>query len=188
MLNKLKISIFSALILFVLTSCGGFQRSGMDQPVNADDRVKKNLEEGKGLRLNLGNNNKGGNFQFASSNPLWRATLEKLDFIPLANVDYAGGVIITDWYGDVGSDEEIKVAVRFLTNEIRSDALDINVFLKKCSNNLTNCSITQNNSDIVAELNLNILKKATLYEKNLIKKNKKENPYVMSTPSNKRKN
>ena len=164
MLNKLKISIFSALILFVLTSCGGFQRSGMDQPVNADDRVKKNLEEGKGLRLNLGNNNKGGNFQFASSNPLWRATLEKLDFIPLANVDYAGGVIITDWYGDVGSDEEIKVAVRFLTNEIRSDALDVTIYKKKCTS-INKCRTSKIKNNTNNEIKASILKRAAILEK-----------------------
>tara|TARA_Y100000992_G_C21257471_1_gene489340 strand:- start:1158 stop:1676 length:519 start_codon:yes stop_codon:yes gene_type:complete len=171
MLNKLKISIFSALILFVLTSCGGFQRSGMDQPVNADDRVKKNLEEGKGLRLNLGNNNKGGNFQFASSNPLWRATLEKLDFIPLANVDYAGGVIITDWYGDIGSDEEIKVAVRFLTNEIRSDALDITIYKKKCTS-INKCRTSKIENNTNNEIKASILKRAAILEKEAKSKKK----------------
>ena len=171
MLNKLKISIFSALILFVLTSCGGFQRSGMDQPVNADDRVKKNLEEGKGLRLNLGNNNKGGNFQFASSNPLWRATLEKLDFIPLANVDYAGGVIITDWYGDVGSDEEIKVAVRFLTNEIRSDALDVTIYKKKCTS-INKCRTSKIKNNTNNEIKASILKRAAILEKEAKSKKK----------------
>ena len=171
MLNKLKISIFSALILFVLTSCGGFQRSGMDQLVNADDRVKKNLEEGKGLRLNLGNNNKGGNFQFASSNPLWRATLEKLDFIPLANVDYAGGVIITDWYGDIGSDEEIKVAVRFLTNEIRSDALDITIYKKKCTS-INKCRTSKIENNTNNEIKASILKRAAILEKEAKSKKK----------------
>ena len=171
MLNKLKISIFSALILFVLTSCGGFQRSGMDQPVNADERVKKNLEEGKGLRLNLGNNNKGGNFQFASSNPLWRATLEKLDFIPLANVDYAGGVIITDWYGDIGSDEEIKVAVRFLTNEIRSDALDVTIYKKKCTS-INKCRTSKIKNNTNNEIKASILKRAAILEKEAKSKKK----------------
>ncbi len=171
MLNKLKISIFSALILFVLTSCGVFQRSGMDQPVNADERVKKNLEEGKGLRLNLGNNNKGGNFQFASSNPLWRATLEKLDFIPLANVDYAGGVIITDWYGDIGSDEEIKVAVRFLTNEIRSDALDVTIYKKKCTS-INKCRTSKIENNTNNEIKASILKRAAILEKEAKSKKK----------------
>ena len=171
MVNNLKISIISALILIILTSCGGFQRSGIDQPVNADDRVKKNLKEGKGLRLKVGDNKAGGNFQFASTNPLWRATLEKLDFIPLANVDYAGGVIITDWYGDFGSDEEIKVAVRFLTNEIRSDALDITIYKKKCTS-INKCRTSKIENNTNNEIKASILKRAAILEKEAKSKKK----------------
>tara|TARA_B100000035_G_C20970214_1_gene540668 strand:+ start:227 stop:808 length:582 start_codon:yes stop_codon:yes gene_type:complete len=193
MISSRYIIVFLSIItLFMQTACGPLKYkkvSAKDFPPDPRERVKKNIEEGRGFRV-MGNlNTGGGTFDFASSNPLWQATLETLDFMPLVSANYSGGIVITDWYSENNSpNESVKISVRFLTNEIRSDALDINVFLKKCSNNLTNCSITQNNSDIVAELNLNILKKATLYEKNLIKKNKKENPYVMSTPSNKRKN
>ena len=124
-------------------------------------------------------NSKGGNFEFASSNPLWRATLDTLDFMPLVSANYSGGIVITDWYSENNSpNESVKITVRFLTNEIRSDALDVNIFLKECSDNSTNCKITQNNNDLVAELKLNILKKAARYEKEKIDKNKKENPYV----------
>ena len=171
MVNNLKISVFSALILIILTSCGGLQRSGIDQPVNAEDRVKENLKEGKGLRLKLGDDKAGGNFQFASSNPLWRATLEKLDFIPLANVDYAGGVIITDWYGDFGSDEEIKVAVRFLTNEIRSDALNVTIYKKKCTS-INKCLTTKIENNTNIEIKTSILKRAAILEKEAESKKK----------------
>ena len=124
-------------------------------------------------------NKKGGNFEFASSNPLWRATLDTLDFMPLVSANYSGGIVITDWYSENNTpNESIKITVRFLTNEIRSDALDINIFLKQCSENLTNCSVNQKNNDLVAELKLNILKKAARYKKEIIEKNKKENPYV----------
>ena len=123
--------------------------------------------------------NKGGNFEFASSNPLWRATLDTLDFMPLVSANYSGGIVITDWYSENNTpNESIKITVRFLTNEIRSDALDINIFLKQCADNLTNCSVNQKNNDLVAELKLNILKKAARYKKEIIEKNKKENPYV----------
>ncbi len=148
---------------------------------NSKERVKKNLEEGKGLSMKklMGGGSDGTSYQFASSNPMWRATLEILDFLPLANVDYSGGIITTDWYNEGTSlDESIKITVRFLTNEIRSDALDINIFLKQCSENLTNCSVNQKNNDLVAELKLKILKKAARYKKEIIEKNKKENPYV----------
>ena len=100
--------------------------------------------------------------------------------MPLVSANYSGGIVITDWYSENNTpNESVKITIRFLTNEIRSDALDINVFLKKCSQNLTNCSISKNNNDLVADLNLSILKKATKYEKAMLDKRRKENPYPM---------
>ena len=132
--------------------------------------------------------NTGTNYEFASSNPLWRATLETLDFMPLASANYSGGIVITDWYSENNSpNESVKISVRFLTNEIRSDALDINVFIKKCSQNLTGWSVSKNNGDLVADLNLSILKKATKYEKKMLEKRRKENPYIMGDTKRKNK-
>ncbi len=91
---------------------------------------KKNIEEGRGFRLMDSNKKKsGGTFDFASSNELWRASLDTIDFMPLASANYSGGIIITDWYSDGNNaNESLKISIRFLTNEIRSDALDIKVF------------------------------------------------------------
>jgi len=168
MLNFIKNSLILTVTLFVLASCGGFDRnkSAKDQPTNAQDRVKKNIEEGRGLRfsVNNGKNKGGGNFLFASSNSLWRATLEKLDFIPLANVDYAGGVIITDWYGSIESDEEIKIAVRFLTNEIRSDALNVTIYKRECVA-INNCQISKIENKTNNEIKASILKRAAILSK-----------------------
>ena len=169
MQKYIKLSLFKLFILFFLTSCGGgLFTSGKDQPVNASDRVKKNIEEGRGLRLSssITNNSgsSGGAFLFASSNVLWRATLEKLDFIPLANVDYAGGVIITDWYGNIDSNEEIKVAVRFLSNEIRSDAIDVTIYKRKCiKTNSCQTSKIENNTN--NEIKASILRRAAILSK-----------------------
>ena len=100
--------------------------------------------------------------------------------MPLVSANYSGGIVVTDWYSENNTpNESVKISVRFLTNEIRSDALDINVFLKKCSENLTSCSISKNNNDLVADLNLNILKKATKYQKSMLEKRRKNNPYIM---------
>ena len=180
--NKYLINLI-VILLLTLTGCKNPFRytDSREIPVNADERVQKNIEEGRGFRL-MGSINKKntGEFDFASSNELWRASLDTLDFMPLALANYSGGVIVTDWYSDNNeNNESVKISVRFLTNEIRSDALDINVFLKKCSESLTNCSISKNNNDIVADLNLNILKKATKYQKNMLEKRRKNNPYVM---------
>ena len=156
--------------------------SAKDFPPDPRKRVEKNINEGRGFRI-MGGSNKGTNYEFASANPLWRATLDTLDFMPLASANYSGGIVITDWYSENNSpNESVKISVRFLSNEIRSDALDINVYLKKCSNNSSNCSISKNNNDLVADLNLSILKRATKYQKEIIDKNKKENPYIIGDP------
>ena len=183
MINSRNIIIFfSVIILLTQSACNALKPkkvSAKDFPPDPRQRVKKNIEEGKGFRLFDG---KGGGttYDFASSNPLWQATLDTLDFMPLVSANYSGGIVITDWYSENNTpNESVKISVRFLTNEIRSDALDINVFLKKCSQNLTNCSISKNNNDLIADLNLNILKKASRYQREMLEKRKKENPYPM---------
>ena len=188
--NFLKVSIFALIIPLMLISCKGpdgkFKLPGGDArktPADPAKRVAQNLKEGRGFRLNdmVGNAGKrGGVFDFASSNELWRASLDAIDFMPLASVNYSGGIIITDWYTPNNNiNESIKISIRFLTNEIRSDALDIDIFLKKCSQDLSNCSISKNNNDLAGNLNLSILKKAAKYEKEMLAKRRKENPYPM---------
>tara|TARA_Y100000768_G_C23899093_1_gene644136 strand:- start:13 stop:540 length:528 start_codon:yes stop_codon:yes gene_type:complete len=159
-------AIFLAIFTLLLNSCGGKSfPSAKDQPVNADERVKKNIGEGRGLKFSTSLGGKGStNFMFASSNPLWRATLEKLDFIPLANVDYAGGVIITDWYGEAGNNEELKVAIRFLTNEIRSDALNVTIYKRKCIK-INSCQTSKIESNLNNEIKTSILKRAAILKK-----------------------
>ena len=120
---------------------------------------------------------KGGtNYEFASSNELWRASLDTIDFMPLASVNYSGGIIITDWYSnDQNSNENIKISIRFLTNEIRSDALDIKVFKKVCKNSGSNCKISESYKELISELKIKILKTAKIYETK--KKDKDYKPY-----------
>ena len=163
------------IILGFLNSCGIYQPSDarIVSP-NSKERVKKNLEEGKGMSIGkMMGGSKGTNYQFASSNPMWRATLEILDFLPLANVDYSGGIITTDWYNEGTSlDESIKITVRFLTNEIRSDGLRIIVHKKRC-NVQQQCSVKKISSTLEQELQVAILKKAILFEKEYNKTKKK---------------
>ena len=179
------------ITLLFLTSCGdAFKYRKVDAkeyPADPKLRLKKNMEEGRGFRLMDLNNNNGTNYDFASSNPLWRATLDTLDFMPLVSANYSGGIVITDWYSENNSpNQAIKISIRFLTNEIRSDALDINIFVKECNNNLANCQVNQSDGDLRMELASNILKKAALYEKNFAEQYKKNNPYTVTTPDNKR--
>ena len=116
--------------------------------------------------------NKATNYQFSTSNPLWRASLELIDFIPLSTVDYSGGIIITDWYSDSSSsNESIKITIRFLSNEIQSNSIKIIVHNKKCKT-IENCNINEIDSKIKQELRNSILTKAARLE--LDSKNKKK--------------
>ena len=159
------------VIFFTLTSCAreGFFKTGDARKISPDprERVKKNLEEGKGLRIN--DAIKGGrgatNFEFASSNELWRASLDVLDFMPLTSANYSGGIIITDWYSEQGNVEEsIKITIRFLSNEVRSDAIDVDIFYKKCVAT-NNCKINKQDGQLKKEITKQILAKAAIYQK-----------------------
>ena len=172
--NTLKFALFISFLLFILNSCG----TGVDArkfPPNPELRVKKNMEEGRGFRLKDSFKGNSTTYEFASSNEMWRASLDTIDFMPLTSVNYSGGVIITDWYNnDQNSNESIKISIRFLTNEIRSDALDIKIFNKICKD-YSNCKISEGNNEIVMELKKKILKTAKVYE---TQKEKKDNkPY-----------
>ena len=163
-----------ASLLLLLSACG-MGADARQFPPDPESRVKKNIEEGRGFRLFDNNKKSGsGNFDFASSNSLWRASLDTIDFMPLASANYSGGIIITDWYsGDVSSAESIKISIRFLTNEIRSDAVDIKVFYKNCQAQLS-CKVSQKDGVLKKELRNEILKQATIYQKQRKDKNFKE--------------
>ena len=172
--NYFKLFFLLPALLICLNSCESLKYkkvSAKDYPPEPEKRIKKNIEEGKGFRL-MGKNQKGGVFDFASSNPLWRASLDTINFLPLLSANYSGGIIISDWYSANSENESIKITIRFLTNEIRADALEVKVFKKKCGIQ-SNCEITENDGQIVKELKKNILKKAAIYEKELKANNKK---------------
>ena len=93
-----KITVFLIVFLIPLNSCGIYKRADVkDVPVNVNERVKKNIEEGRGLRFGK-RNVAGGTFDFASSNELWRASIDVLDFVPFTNASYSGGILITEWF------------------------------------------------------------------------------------------
>ena len=188
-INKQTLTITICIIFLGLLDACGFYTPGdraRKIPPNVDERVQKNLEEGKGWSIKKMQEGGGGgtSYQFASSNPLWRATLEILDFLPLANVDYSGGIITTDWYNEgTSADESIKITVRFLTNEIRADGIRIIIHKKRCNAQQT-CAVKKISSALERELQASILKKAVLLEKEFNKKNKKKYKRPKITDSN----
>ena len=176
---KIKIPLIATLltILLALTACAYEKVDQRTRPDGAQAKARKNVEEGRGasiggLTRGIG---RGTTYQFSSSNPMWRASLETLDFLPLTTVDYSGGIIITDWYSDNNSSKEsIKISLRFLSNDIRSESLKVIVHQKICSANL-NCRIVLlSNTKIKEELHTTILRKAALLEKESKNKKKKK--------------
>ena len=176
--KSLKITFILLLFSILLNSCGGKLPGADARKYDPDPkkRVQKNIEEGRSFRVmdfGKGKGSSAGVFEFASSNELWRASLDIIDFMPLTSVNYSGGIIVTDWYStDQSSNESIKISIRFLSNEIRSDALDIKVFNKKCLSQI-NCVISEKNGNIPIELKEKILKTAAIYEKEKKEKKKK---------------
>ena len=174
---KTKLIRFSVLTIFTLSllnSCGLYKRSDIkDNPVNVDERVKRNIQEGRGIRFGKGAT-RGGDFDFASSNPLWRGAIDVMDFVPLTNASYSGGIIITEWFSSENNSQnnrELKITIQFMTNEIRADAIKVLVFEKSCDQ-INNCKTKKIKSKLEGELKLAILKKAALFEKDDFKKYK----------------
>ena len=168
---KAKVLYYPVITLFLLSlastivSCGPFKPKYTDLrkiPGNPKDKRERNIREGRGFRAqSLFEKEDSGNFQFASSNEMWRATLDLLDFTPLSNVDYSGGIIITDLFSESSDQDPIKITVRFLSTEVRADGLKVIIYKKICKKNeKTNCKTIKDNSTLGSEIKLAILKKA----------------------------
>tara|TARA_B100000989_G_scaffold287424_1_gene257038 strand:+ start:49 stop:612 length:564 start_codon:yes stop_codon:yes gene_type:complete len=167
--NLIKFILLMTFTSFFLNSCGFYKRSDIkDNPVNVDERVKKNIQEGRGIRFGRGAT-RGGDFDFASSNPLWRSAIDVMDFVPLSNASYSGGIIITEWFSSENTNRELKITIQFMTNEIRADAIKVLVFEKTCTTE-NNCKTQKVKSRLEGELKIAILKKAALLEKDDFKK------------------
>jgi len=164
--------IFYLIVILFLSSCGKDMfsfPSAKDVPIDVNERVQKNIEEGRGISFG-GPKRQGGVFDFASSNEMWRASIEVLDFVSFTNASYSGGIIITDWFSGNSKDEEtrlreLKITVRFLSNEIRADGLKVIVHEKLCSSiDKSDCQIQKIESEITNQIKLAILKKASIFK------------------------
>jgi len=175
-----KFFILILLTFFTFSGCSRnfFKRADIkDVPINVNDRVKRNIEQGRGIRFGK-NSNKGGTFDFASSNEMWRASMDVLNFVPFSNASYSGGILITEWFDgnskDISENRDLKITVRFLSNEIRADALDVGIHERKCQNNNTSCSVNKIKSELEPDIKLAILKRAAFLKKNKFSNNAKE--------------
>ena len=170
-INRYKNNLYRIFLIILfgiaITNCGIYRKTDARKvPVNVDERVQQNVREGKGFRVMDLGKEKAGTFSFASSNEMWRASINLLDFVPLSNVDYSGGIIITDWFSNEdNSDEALKITIKFLSDEIRSDGLDVLIHKKNCSQSI-NCNIQKLDSELSLEIKSEILKQATLIKQN----------------------
>jgi hypothetical protein len=189
MINKINLRALLkvCLLFFILTffnQCGIWDPADARKvPVNAKDRVAKNIEEGRSIKFGKLGQGGSGTFDFASSNEMWRATIEILDFVPLTSADYGGGIVITDWYNDTQNQtESIKIMVRFLSNEIRADGIKVTVYDRFCNDsNMLNCQTSVNKSEVSEEIKLAILKKASTYRN--LENEKKGKEYRKKKPN-----
>ena len=172
------ITLFLLSLASTIVSCGPLKPKYTDLrkiPGDPKSKREKNIREGRGFRaMGMLDKNKGGNFQFASSNEMWRATLDLLDFTPLSNVDYSGGIIITDWFSESSDQDPIKISIRFLSTEIRADGLKVIIYKKICEkNDKTNCKTIKDNTTLGQEIKLAILKKAAIIKSGEISEGQK---------------
>ena len=189
MINKINSDIFLKIcflffILITFNQCGIWDPADSRKvPVNAKDRVAKNIEEGRSIKFGKLGQGGSGKFDFATSNVMWRATIEILDFVPLSSADYGGGIVITDWYNDTQNQgESIKIMVRFLSNEIRADGIKVVVYDRFCEDsNMLNCQTSVNKSEVSEEIKLAILKKASAFKN--IDNEKKAKEYRKKKPN-----
>jgi len=156
-------------LLFFVSSCGLYKKVDARKiPTDGRERALKNIAEGRGA--SIGNFRKaikqgGAQYEFSTSNPMWRASLDVLDFMPLSTIDYSGGMIISDWYQDKNDNKNsLKITLRFLSNEVTATSLKIIVHQKSCLS-INNCTTSMlQNSKINEELLVSIIRKAALLD------------------------
>ncbi len=165
---------FFLLFLFFAYNCAKVDPVTGEKILIEPDTRKKSREltdKGGGLFGDIGKSKTGGGtFEFATSNVLWRATLKTLDFLPLANADYSGGIIIYDWYSNKTEKELIKVSIRFLSNELKASSLEI-IGHKKVCDDSGKCYTEKTNNKFNEEIKDSIITTARLLK---IEDNKKD--------------
>ena len=164
---KINKSPFLLVLILLSSSCS---KSDTTDPItgdkkvyepNAIQRARDAADSGQGVFSFGGSKKENTTFNFSTSNVLWRATLKSLDFLPLVNADYSGGIIITDWYSEQKSNEQIKLTIRFLSNEIKSNSISIVAHKKICLDQ-NNCKINKIEDKFALELKESIINSARL--------------------------
>ena len=167
---------FLCTIVFALNQCAKVDPiTGEKVLVETNTRTKAEQFRDKegGIFGAIGQSKSSNTFEFSTSNVLWRATLKSLDFLPLMNADYSGGIIIYDWYSQANNPkEQIKISVQFLNNELRSDSIKITAHKKICDN-ADRCSNSTTDQNFANSIKENIIASARMLKIEEAKKEKK---------------
>ncbi len=145
------------VFLIILSNCAKVDpTTGEKVLIETDAKKRAEIEarKGGGIFGDIGKRSSNTNFEFATSNVLWRATLKSLEFLPLLNADYGGGIIIYDWYSQPNNPkEQIKISIQFLNNELRSDSVKVIAHKKVCDNadKCSNSMLDQNFANSIKE-------------------------------------
>jgi hypothetical protein len=158
------------LLVFFFYGCSSTNSEKKDKVLiepNVNVKTREFADKGGGLFGDINKKTSSNTFEFASSNVLWRATLQSLDFLPLLNADYSGGVIIYDWYSQTNNPkEQIKISIRFVDNELRSDSIIVTAHKKICDNfdKCSNSAVDQKFSNSIKESIINSARELKIKE------------------------
>lgn len=176
MKKKIKILVLGFFYALILASCAKIDpvtNERVNYEINPDKRAEDARNKSGGIFGSINNSKNTNTFDFATSNVLWRATLKSLDFLPLMNADYSGGLIVYDWYSTNSSpNEQIKITVQFLNNELRAESIKVLANKKICDSNqrCLNSSVDQKFIDNIKD---SIISSARILKIEEAKKEKK---------------
>ena len=174
--NRLKLMLknlfFLSFLIIILSSCKSNEKkdgiTGNQEKFepNADIRAREFADKNP-ITLFKDSKDKNTNFEFGTSNVLWRASLKTLDFMPLTTVDYSGGIIITDWYTEGKLNrEQIKIQIRFVSTDLRSESIQVISYKKICetNNECTNIAGNENFNREIKDLIINTARQIKIEE------------------------
>jgi len=129
--------ILAILVPISISACTGMGGDTTSFPKSSEDaRLERRgkITGENGLQLFGGGDDKddrGGN-GIGVNSFLWRATIDTISFMPIAQADPFGGVITTDWYEDpAAKGERLKINALILDDRLRADGIRVSVFKQK---------------------------------------------------------
>ena len=152
LMSKILIILLAFSLSLSLSACSTKDKNEKDEIVlekkpinpNPQEKAREFANKGGGILGDFNKRGGGTTYNFATSNVLWRASLNSLKSIPLQAIDYGGGIITTDWYSanDSDSRESIKITVRFLSDKVSANSIEIISHKKQCDQTYSKCNIS----------------------------------------------